>query len=111
MQVSAYKIASLYGIDALSHFWTINNEMEIQQARADWEFIQQDLFILAEFNDGNEKFEVIYNRQDLEAFNSQTGADVTKSYQIEIVKILLKIDDIYSKFDMPRTALVGFLNQ
>lgn len=111
MQVSAYKIVSLYGIDALPSFWSIDNEMEIQQARADWEFIHQGLFLLTEFNDGNEKFEVIYNRQDMEAFNSQTGSDVTQNYQIEIVKILLKVDDLRSKFDLHRSALIGFLNR
>lgn len=88
MQVSAHEIVKSFGIDALAKFANDNNTAEIAQCREDWTFTTVKTVCLEAFNDGNNIFEIVFSFQDMKAYRTDSGADVTADYVPQIIEVI-----------------------
>lgn len=97
MQVSAYKIARLYGIDALGHFYNETNAAEVEQCREDYRLANAKSITIRSFNDGNNVYDVVLHTETWQAYRNDHNVDVTTDYVAMIGETMIRIVEAESR--------------
>lgn len=91
MQVTAYTIARLFGIEALGNFYNEANSKEIEQCRLDYALVAKKQYVIKSFNDGNNCFDVVFDPMTMLAWRNDHHCDVTAMYAADCMRLLSDI--------------------
>lgn len=97
MQVSAYKIARLYGIDALANFHSEANAAEVEQCREDYRLANAKSIVIRSFNDGNNVYDVILQTDTWRAYRNDHNVEVTEDYIPIIGETMVRVVEAKSR--------------
>jgi exo-beta-1,3-glucanase (GH17 family) len=97
MQVSAYKIARFYGIDALANFHSEATAAEVEQCREDYRLADAKSIVIRSFNDGNNGYDVILHTDTWRAYRNDHDVEVTSDYVAIIGETLARFVEANSR--------------